>query len=97
MGEWYVGQRIVCVDNGFLDVSDAPELTEGSIYTVSEVMPRKRGHFGLRVKEVEAKEKYHAFDERRFRPLTEAAQDRRLSSGLLAGSTRPSRGPAIEP
>ncbi len=97
MGEWYVGQRIVCVDNGFLDFSDAPELTEGSIYTVTEVMPRKRGHFGLRVKEVEAKEKYHAFDERRFRPLTEAARARRLSSDLRDGSTPPLRGLAIEP
>jgi hypothetical protein len=76
MADWYVGQLVVCVDNGFLDFSDAPELTEGSMYTVVEVLPRKRGFLGLRVREVEAKEKYRAFDERRFRPLTEAAARR---------------------
>jgi hypothetical protein len=76
MGDWYVGQLVVCVDNGFLDFSDAPELTEGSVYTVVEVLPRRRGFLGLRVKEVEAKEKYRAFDERRFRPLTEASVGR---------------------
>lgn len=90
MSEWYVGQRVVCVDTGFLDFSDAPELTEGGIYTVTEVLPRRRGYFGLRVREVEAKEKYHAFDERRFRPLTEAARDRRQASDLRDGSASPS-------
>ncbi len=97
MGGWYVGQRIVCVDNGFLDFSDAPELTEGSIYTVVEILPKKRGFFGLRIKEVEAKEKYHAFDERRFQPLTEAARDPRQSSDLSVARAPPARGPAGAP
>lgn len=97
MSDWYVGERVVCVDNGFLDFSDAPELTEGAIYTVTEVLPRKRGFFGLRVKEVEAKEKYHAFDERRFRPLTEAAWGRQQASVVRDGSARPASGREAEP
>lgn len=67
--DWYVGEQVVCVNNRFLDLSDAPELSEGSLYTIKEILPRRRGHVGLAVLETAAKDKFLAFDERRFLPL----------------------------
>ena len=66
---WYVGEKVVCVDNGFLELSDAPELAEGAVYTVRQVLPPRRGFVGLAVDEAPAKAVFQAFDERRFRPL----------------------------
>ena len=68
-GDWYVGEQVVCVNNRFLDLADAPELSEGSVYTVTAVLPRRRGYVGLAVLETPARDKFLAFDERRFRPL----------------------------
>ena len=68
-GDWYVGEQVVCVNNRFLDLSDAPELSEGSVYTIKEIWPRRRGFVGLAVLETAAKDKFLAFDERRFRPV----------------------------
>ncbi len=68
-GEWYVGEQVVCVNNRFLDLADAPELSEGSVYTIKEILPRRRGYAGLAVRETPARDKFLAFDERRFRPL----------------------------
>ncbi len=68
-GEWYVGEQVVCVNNRFLDLSDAPELSEGAVYTIKEILPRRRGYVGLAVLETAAKDKFLAFDERRFRPV----------------------------
>ena len=75
MVDWHVGQKIVCVDNGFLDFSDAPELVEGSIYTIVSILPPKRGFFGLQVREVAAKLRFSAFDERRFQPIQTTADE----------------------
>ena len=75
-GEWYVGEEVVCVNNRFLDLSDAPELSEGSLYTIKEILPRRRGYVGLAVRETAAKDRFLAFDERRFRPVRIVA-DRR--------------------
>ena len=69
---WFAGEHVVCVYNGYLDLADAPELTEGQVYTVDTVLPRKNGHFGLIVAHVEARAKFRAFDERRFMPLVSA-------------------------
>ena len=77
MADWYVGESVVCVDNGFLDYADAPELVEGEIYTIESILPPKRGHIGLRIVEVEARAHFVAFDERRFRPLKVIAERRR--------------------
>ncbi len=71
---WFVGQRVVCVYNGYLDLSDAPELTEGKVYSVDAVLPRKNGHYGLVVTHVMAKTAFQAFDERRFKPLLSDAE-----------------------
>ncbi len=73
-GEWYVGQAVVCVYNRFLDLSDAPELSEGAVYTIRAILPQRRGHVGLAVLETSAKDKFLAFDERRFRPLKAVAR-----------------------
>lgn len=69
---WYAGEEVVCVNNRFLEFSDAPELVEGRVYTIRDVWPPRRGHIGLQVFEVDAKAKFRAFDERRFelRPWT---------------------------
>ena len=56
------------MNNGFLDLADAPELTEGAVYTIAEIWPERRGHLGLELAEVDAKTVFLAFDERRFRP-----------------------------
>ena len=66
---WYVGEKVVCVNNRFLDLSDAPELAEGAVYTVRQVLPPRRGFLGLAIEETPAKAAFKAFDERRFRPL----------------------------
>ncbi len=79
-GEWYVGEQVVCVNNRFLDLSDAPELNEGAVYTIKEILPRRRGYIGLAVLETAAKDKFLAFDERRFRPIKIVAD----LSGLAA-------------
>lgn len=71
---WHVGEPVVCVNNRFLDLSDAPELVEGRTYTIADIWPARRGHLGLEVAEVGAKPRFLAFDERRFVPaLTTAA------------------------
>jgi hypothetical protein len=69
---WYVGEKVICVNNGFLDLADAPELTESAIYTIADIWPERRGHLGLELAEVDAKAVFVAFDERRFRPLLES-------------------------
>ena len=66
---WYVGEKIMCVNSGFLDLADAPELVEGAVYTIAAIWPKRRGYYGLELAEVDAKAKFVAFDERRFRPL----------------------------
>ena len=63
---WFVGEKVLCVNNRFLDLSDAPELVEGQAYTIKDILPARRGHLGLVVEEVRAKARYTAFDERRF-------------------------------
>ena len=81
---WFIGERIVCVTNRFLDMSDAPELVEGQIYTIKEILPAKRGHLGIEVVEVRAKDRYLAFDDRRFErlaPFTTAARQARRGDG----------------
>lgn len=72
-GDWYVGERVMCVNNRFLDLSDAPELSEGSLYTIKAILPRRRGFAGLAVLEAAAKDRFLAFDERRFQPLKSVA------------------------
>jgi hypothetical protein len=75
MADWYPGEKVICVYNGFLDVSDAPELEEGAIYTIQRVLPSKHGHHGLEIAEVRARREFQAFDERRFRPLSAFSMD----------------------
>ena len=79
--EWYVGEQVVCVNNRFLDLADAPELSEGSVYTIKAILPQRRGYVGLAVLETPARDKFLAFDERRFRPLkiVAAAPDERAA------------------
>ena len=67
---WYVGEPIICVNSGFLDLADAPELAVGTVYTIAAIWPKRRGHYGLELREVDAKAIYVAFDERRFRPAS---------------------------
>ncbi len=78
---WYVGEKIVCVNNRFLELSDAPELSEGAVYTVQRILPPRRGYLGIAVDETPAKLAFRAFDERRFRPFlgfAGTAEPRRL-------------------
>ena len=75
--QWFVGEKVVCVNNRFLDLSDAPELVEGRVYTISDILPARRGFLGIAVEEVRAKTRYLAFDERRFELVALFAAARR--------------------
>jgi hypothetical protein len=72
---WFVGEKVVCVNNRFLDLADAPELVEGDVYTIKTVLPPRRGHFGIEVDEVEAERAFAAFDERRFAIVDSFTED----------------------
>ena len=71
---WYLGEKVVCVNNRFLELSDAPELAEGAVYTIRRILPPQRGFLGIAVDETAAKQVFQAFDERRFRPLLGIAE-----------------------
>ena len=83
---WYVGEKVVCINNGFLYLSDAPELSQGAVYTVRQILPPQRGYFGLAVDETDAKPAFHAFDERRFRPFFGYASLKRVPAATPRGT-----------
>lgn len=85
---WFVGETIVCVNNRFLDLSDAPELVEGQVYTIKDILPARRGHLGIVVEEVRAKSRYLAFDERRFELVATFAAARGSAFWRRAAGTR---------
>lgn len=85
---FYVGQKVVCVNNGPLQnqwgqVYDAPQLSQGAVYQIVEVWPDGR----LFLAETKAIYGCEGFNEKRFRPITE----RKTSIGIFKAMLNPSK------
>lgn len=77
---FYVGQKVVCVDDSLEKGQSHTGLVTGAIYTVSKVLPwsDRYGTYGVYVEEARAIATAHfsdSFRHNRFRPIVERKTD----------------------
>jgi hypothetical protein len=88
---FYVGQKVVCVNAGWLlsenlnPVSAEMSLTEGRVYTVVKIR-RERGVAGVRLAEADAAPCW-GFLAERFRPVVERKTDISIFKAMLNPKT----------
>lgn len=82
---FHPNQKVICINNGPMKnnrglVPPAPQLSEGTIYTVKSVSPG--GKAILLVEEV-AFDDYRGFNSSRFRPIVEKKTDISIFTEML--------------
>ena len=72
---FYVGQKVVCIDDSAPDYWSSPKsdvLKKDQIYTIMKIYPRSTdGMILLSLAEVNPADEYNGWRENRFRPLVE--------------------------
>lgn len=89
-----VGQKVVCVD-----ADGAPELTEGRVYTIREILPpallpwrgEQRLAVGILLDEVQPPHPFTELAPMRFRPAVERKTDISIFTEILNGQRVPEK------
>lgn len=85
---FYVGQKVVCVDNGPLETGlAATSLSKGRIYTVTKCGAAPNGGAAVWVAEATARYPGYGFLPHRFRPVVERKTDISIFTDMLTPKT----------
>ena len=89
-GDFQVGQKVVCVDDGDADDTGASTgiryLRRGTTYTVSRTYRLPSGP-GVNLREIERPYSYEGFRAERFRPASEHQEDISLLARALGATS----------
>ena len=92
MSNFYIGQRVVCVDDTDLDDTGTSTgiryLRRGKTYTVSRTYVLSSGP-GVNLEEIDRPYSYEGFRAERFRPAMEHQEDVSIFARALEAESRP--------